>query len=116
MAHRSAFAKMGINPLTCRLVRAERDALARLDKAGLAEITLPRVLHHDQWHGLDVLVLSALPAWAAPPSAPPARLAAAMNEVARVGGLRREPLPAARTCDGCATGSRPPTRVPSRPR
>jgi len=54
-----AFAKVGINALTCRLVRAERDALARLDKADLADISLPRVLHHDQWHGLEVLVLTA---------------------------------------------------------
>jgi hypothetical protein len=87
-----AFAKVGINALTCRLVRAERDALARLDKADLADISLPRVLHHDQWHGLEVLVLSAVPAWTRRQQLPPARLAAAMNAVARVDGLHSEPL------------------------
>ena len=88
-----AFAKVGINPLTCRLVRAERDALARLDQAGLTEIALPRVLHHDQWHGLEVLVLSAVPAWTRRQPLPPARLTAAMNTLARVDGLHSEPLP-----------------------
>jgi len=82
-----AFAKVGINPLTRRLVRAERAALARLEQADLADISLPRVLHHDQWHGLEVLVLSAVPAWTRRQPLPPARLAAAMNAVARVDGL-----------------------------
>jgi Phosphotransferase enzyme family len=87
-----AFAKVGINPLTCRLVRAERDALARLDQAGLADISLPRVLHRDQWHGLEVLVLSAVPAWTRRRPLSPARLAVAMNAVARVDGLHSVPL------------------------
>jgi len=87
-----AFAKVGINPLTCRLVRAERAALARLEQADLADISLPRVLHHDQWHGLEVLVLSAVPAWTRRQPLPPARLAAAMNAVAQVDGLHSEPL------------------------
>ena len=57
------FAKVGVSPLTSRLVRAERDALAQVGAAGLKEITVPRVLHYGVWNGLDVLVLSALPAW-----------------------------------------------------
>jgi len=87
-----AFAKVGVNPLTCRLVRAERDALARLDRADFADISLPRVLHHDQWHGLEVLVLSAVPAWTRRQPLPAARLAAAMSAVAQVDGLHSEPL------------------------
>lgn len=87
-----AFAKIGVTPLTRELVRAERASLARLDQAGLAEITVPRVLHHDQWHGLEVLVLSALPSWIRRRPLRTAKLAAAMNEVARVGGQQREPL------------------------
>jgi hypothetical protein len=87
-----AFAKVGINPLTRRLVRAERAALDRLDRAGIAGISLPRVLHHKQWNGFEVLVLTAVPAWARHRSLPPARLTAAMKAVAQVDGLHSEPL------------------------
>jgi hypothetical protein len=87
-----AFAKVGTNPLTCRLVRAERDALTRLNQAGLDGISLPRVLHHEQWRGLEVLVLSAVPAWTRRRPLPPARLAAAMSTLAQVDGLHSEPL------------------------
>ena len=87
-----AFAKVGINPLTCRLVRAERAALDRLGRAGIAGVSLPRVLHHDQWNGFEVLVLSVVPAWARRQRLPAARLTAAMNAVAQVDGLHSEPL------------------------
>jgi hypothetical protein len=84
------FAKIGVSPLTSRLVRAERDALTLLGQANLAEFTIPQVLHYDVWHGLDVLVLSALPTWQRRRPIPSARLAASMRELASVGGLRRE--------------------------
>jgi hypothetical protein len=87
-----SFAKIGVSPLTSRLVRAERDALARLGQADLKEITIPRVLHYGVWHGLDVLVLDALPAWQRPHPTPPAQLASSMIELARVGGVRQEAL------------------------
>lgn len=86
------FAKIGVNPLTCSLVRAEHDSLVRLGRAGLREITIPRVLHYDSWRGLEVLVLSPLPAWLSPRPLPAPRLAAAMAELARVDGLTTEPL------------------------
>ena len=86
------FAKVGVSPLTSKLVRAERDALAQVGAAGLREITVPRVLHYGVWNGLDVLVLSALPAWRRRRPLSAARLATAMRELARVGGLQREPL------------------------
>jgi Phosphotransferase enzyme family len=86
------FAKIGVNPLTSSLVRAEHESLERLSKAGLREIAIPEVLHYDTWHGLDVLVLSALPAWRPRRPLPAARLAAAMAELARIDGLRSEPL------------------------
>jgi hypothetical protein len=86
------FAKVGVNPLTRDLVRAERLSLARLDEASLAEIAVPRILHYGEWKGLDVLVLSALPVWLRHRPTAPARLAAAMEEVAHVGGVRAEPL------------------------
>jgi hypothetical protein len=90
--HPVAFAKVGINPLTCRLVRSERDALTSLDHADLAGISLPRVLHHNQWRGLEVLVLSAVPAWARRQPLPRGRLATVMNAVAHVDGVDSEPL------------------------
>jgi hypothetical protein len=86
------FAKIGVSPLTSKLVRAERQALARLAEAGLREITVPRVLHYDVWHGLDVLVLSALPAWQRRRPVSESRLSASMIELSRAGGLRHEPL------------------------
>jgi len=86
------FVKIGVNPLTRSLVRSEHASLARLGRAGLTQITIPRVLHYDSWHGLDVLVLGALPAWLPPRPLPAPRLAAAMDELARVDGLRYGPL------------------------
>src|SRR5215468_7014069 len=88
----AGFAKIGINALTSGLVRAERESLARLSRAGLSQITVPEVLHYGMWHGLDVLVLSALPTRLRGRPVPAARLAAAMGELAGGGGRRREAL------------------------
>lgn len=87
-----AFAKVGVNPLTSQLVRAEHAVLTRLGRAHLPGITIPRVLHYDRWNGLDVLVLSALPAWLNHRPPRPAQLAEGMATVARVDGLHAEPL------------------------
>jgi hypothetical protein len=87
-----AFAKIGVNRLTRELVRTEHSSLTRLGQLPLTQVTVPRVLHHDQWHGLEILLLSALPSAERRRSLSPAKLAAAMNEIARVCGLRREPL------------------------
>ena len=86
------FAKIGVSPLTRKLVRAEHASLVELGQAGLTQMKIPRVLHYGQWHGLDVLVMSALPAWMPRRPLPPGRLANAMSEVARLGGLQCEPL------------------------
>lgn len=86
------FAKVGINPLTSRLVRAEHESLTRLSQAGLTEIAIPEVLHYGIWRDLDVLVLSALPAWRPRRPLPHTRLVAAMAELAGVDGLTTEPL------------------------
>jgi len=88
----AGFAKIGVNPLTRSLVRAEHDALMRLGQAQLARVTVPRVLHYDTWRGLEVLVLSALPAWLPRHRLRPPRLVAAMAELAGVDGLTQEPL------------------------
>jgi Phosphotransferase enzyme family len=85
----AGFVKIGFNALTRELVRAEAASLAWLEPTGLAGISVPRVLHHDQWHGMDVLVLSALPVWQRRRALSAAQLAAAMDTVARVGGLQQ---------------------------
>jgi hypothetical protein len=87
-----AFAKIGVNPLTCNLVRAERGALDRLSHCALTQVTVPKVLHHDQWRDLEVLVISAESTWRRRQPLSAAQLAAAMYEVASIGGLRSEPL------------------------
>jgi hypothetical protein len=86
------FVKVGVNPLTRSLVDAEHNSLNQLGRAGLTEISIPRVLHYGSWHGLGVLVLSSLPAWRARGRIGRARLTAAMAELARVNGLSREQL------------------------
>jgi hypothetical protein len=87
-----AFAKVGVNPLTRDLVRAEHDSLVALDRDVLTEITAPRVLHSDEWHGMNVLVLSALPRWTRRRPLSSARLADAADAVAHVGGLQQQSL------------------------
>jgi hypothetical protein len=87
-----AFAKIGINPLTRQLVRTEHDTLTRLKQAELPGITVPGVLHYGTWQELQILVMSALPAWQnrQPLAAP--QLAGAMAAVASVAGVHSGPL------------------------
>ena len=88
----AGFVKIGFNDLTRELVRAEAVSLAWLETAGLNGIWVPRVLHQGRWHGMDVLVLSALPVWGRRRALPAAQLSAAMDTVARVGGLQEGAL------------------------
>ena len=88
------FAKIGISPLTRDLIRAERDALTRLGRAGLTGLAVPRVLHYGSWQDLTVMVLSPLPVWQRRTRLSPGRLALAMREVAAVAGISHEPLAA----------------------
>ncbi len=55
-----AFAKIGINPLTCSLVDGEAAVLRRLGEAGLHHIQVPQILHHGRWKHSAVLVTTAL--------------------------------------------------------
>ncbi len=65
-----AFVKIGINPLTRALVRAEHDALDRVAELPLRTVRAPEVIYSGEWHDLELLVLSALPTWEGkPPSA-----------------------------------------------
>ena len=84
------FVKVGVNPLTRRLVRAEAGALAFLASVPLSRLEPPRLLHHGQWQGNEVLVQQAFPA--GHPAKSQAELGGAMAELAGVRGLSRQPL------------------------
>ena len=88
----AGFAKVSVNPLTRDLIRAERAALDTLAGEDFRELTVPRVLHHGQWQGREVRIMNALPVWRRRKALRPGRLAAAMTELAAVGGRRRSPL------------------------
>jgi hypothetical protein len=81
------FAKLGVNELTRTLVRAESVALRTLAAAAPRHLTVPAVLHHGAWNGLEVLVQSPLPVWRRRAAHRPERLGEAMLEVARIGGI-----------------------------
>jgi hypothetical protein len=85
----AGFAKISVNPLTRDLIRAERDALDLLAAENFRELTIPRVLHHGQWQGRDVLILSSLPVWRSRKALRPGQLDAAMTELSEMGGGRR---------------------------
>jgi hypothetical protein len=88
----AGFAKVSVNPLTRDLIRAERAALDTLADASLSALTVPRVLHHGQWQGREVLIMNALPVWRRRQALRPGRLTAAMTELTAVGGRSRGPL------------------------
>jgi hypothetical protein len=86
------FAKLGVNDLTRSLARAERDSLRSLQAAALRHLTVPEVLHHGRWNGLEVLVLTPLRVWEPRVERSAERLAAAMREIAAIGGGTEGPL------------------------
>jgi hypothetical protein len=83
------FAKVGINALTRDLVRAESAALAQLATAPLTRVGVPRLIHHGQWRGHEVLVQQALTG--SGPARSWAELSSAMAELAGVQGTSRGP-------------------------
>ena len=84
------YAKVGVSPLTDRLVRAEGAALHRLGTAGLRAVRAPEPLYAGTWHDLPILVQSALPV--RPGAVSAARLAAATAEVADLDRVDGVPL------------------------
>ncbi|GAB3207532.1 phosphotransferase [Marinactinospora thermotolerans] len=55
------YAKVGVNPLTSRLVSAESEALRLLAETRFSGITVPRPLHTGTWNGRPLLVQEPLP-------------------------------------------------------
>lgn len=55
------YAKVAINDLTSRLVRAETRALRHLAESRLRDVTVPRLLYDGEWNGHPLLVQEALP-------------------------------------------------------
>jgi hypothetical protein len=66
-------------------------ALATLDEHQPRSFRAPRVLHHGQWSGLEVLVISALTTSGNHPAADAVRIEAA-REVTMIGGRTTTPL------------------------
>lgn len=56
-----AYVKIGHDALNTSLVATEAGVLARLERAGLRGVRVPRVLAHDEWNGLRLLALEPLP-------------------------------------------------------
>ncbi|GAA0980346.1 phosphotransferase [Nocardiopsis tropica] len=55
------YAKVAVNDLTSRLVRAETRALRHLAGSPLRDVTVPRLLYEGEWNGHPLLVQEALP-------------------------------------------------------
>ncbi len=85
------YAKVGHNALTAALVRREAATLSSIGAYDLRSFAAPRLLHHGQWAGLDVLVVSPLSSDSGH-SVPEATRLAAMREVAGLAGSRTAPL------------------------
>ena len=79
-----AFAKVGVNDLTRRLVDREAETLRTLADVSLQGMTIPEVLFHGTFDGLSYVVLSPLPSWAGR-QVVPATLGAAMRELSAAG-------------------------------
>jgi hypothetical protein len=87
-----AYVKVGVDPLTCRLVRAEARALTTLADAGLRRTTVADVLHSGQWNGLELLVQSPLPVSESRARPTAEQVGAAQVEVADIGRRDAGPL------------------------
>jgi hypothetical protein len=85
------FAKVGVNDLTDRLVRAEARSLGLLAAAPFDALVVPPLLHHGRWHGHEVLVQGALPTWRRTTTRRP-ELLRAMRELALTRGTWTEPV------------------------
>ncbi|MBA3525010.1 MAG: hypothetical protein H0T85_10770 [Geodermatophilaceae bacterium] len=81
------FAKIGINDLTRRLVRAEQDSLTLLAGTEWTHTQVPTLLHAGHWREFPIVVMSALPVERRRIPVSSTRLAESMLEVAAAGGI-----------------------------
>lgn len=88
------FAKLGIGPLTRRLVQAETGALATLDRCRLRQVTVPEIRYAGNWRGHVLMVQTPVPVWRRRSRLDPHRLMLAMREVAHCAGVSHAPLAA----------------------
>jgi hypothetical protein len=86
-----AFAKIGHNSLTSRLVRHESRSLARIEDLAPRHFRAPHLLHAGTWSGLDLLVMSPLTIDPREEVGPETR-DAAMVELATMAGVRTSTL------------------------
>lgn len=86
-----AFAKLGVDPFTRALVRAEGEAVRILSLHEWDTLRMPTVLHAGRWHGHELLVQGAFSRGVAPRENSP-ELRRAMREVACVHGIVSAPL------------------------
>jgi hypothetical protein len=87
-----AYVKVGVDPLTCALVRDEADALTALAAAQLRRCMVPALLHRGAWNGLELLVQTPLPVAGARGRPSWTEVVAAQAEVAAIGGGTPSPL------------------------
>ncbi|GGK08944.1 hypothetical protein GCM10010123_43510 [Pilimelia anulata] len=83
----AGYAKLGVDPLTRRLVAAEAGTLAVLAGLPLGPVAVPRVLHHGRWREHELLVQSPLPV-RLPRASPAAARAAELRAMVAVAGCR----------------------------
>lgn len=86
------FTKIGVNPLTAELVRAEARALDLLSRTTTTAMTVPAVRSAGRWQGLELLTLDALPVWKTRAPVTGDRLVAVMREIADIAGVESAPL------------------------
>ncbi len=83
----SAVAKLGVSPLSGKLIVNESAALRQLAAAPLEHVVVPRVLFSGDWAGCPLLVQSALPELGPVPADADARRVRAAVEISRIGGV-----------------------------
>ena len=86
------YAKVGHNRLTAALVRREAAALATIGARAPRSFRAPRLIHHGEWAGLEILAMSALVADPSHGVVPQAARVSAMVETAGLAGTTRLPL------------------------
>jgi hypothetical protein len=84
--------KLAVDPLTRRLITAERAALDRIATLSLPGVEVPTVLHFGAWNRTRLLVMSPLPLARAVGDVPADQRVGAMVTVARAAGTSRQRL------------------------